>query len=147
MKYSQGKVGRVFVARVEHGDDLLDELKRLAEKEKIEVGVLFVIGALKDASVVVGPEKCALPPTPVWRQFNDCREIVGIGTLFWENEEPVFHLHGALGKGDVTLMGCIRGESEVYLVAEVIILELLDTGAVRKFDETSGLKLLSFLSG
>lgn len=146
MKYSQGKVGRVFVARVEHGDDLLGELKLLAEKEQIEAGVFYVIGAMKNASLVVGPKECTRPPEPVWRMFSDGREILGIGTLFREDGAPTFHLHGALGKGDKTLMGCIRGDSEVYLLAEVIILELIDTTAVRKFDQTSGLKILDFLS-
>lgn len=144
MKYSQGKTGRIFVARVEDGDDLLSELKQLAQKEKVEAGILYVIGALKEASLVVGPEKCALPPVPVWRKFDDCREIVGIGTLFWDQEEPVIHLHGTLGRGDTTLMGCVRGECEVYLVVEVILLEFTGTRAGKEFEEASGLKMLNF---
>jgi predicted DNA-binding protein with PD1-like motif len=146
LKYLQGKTGRVFVARLDHGDDLLGELKLLAEREKVEAAVLYVIGALKEASLVVGPEECSLPPVPVWRKFDDCREIVGVGTMFRDREgQPVFHLHGAIGRGDACLMGCVRGESEVYLVAEVIILELLDTGAMKDFDPASGLKMLTFL--
>jgi predicted DNA-binding protein with PD1-like motif len=144
MKYSQGKVGRVFVAHVEHGDNLLDELKKLAERKNIEAGIFYVIGALKEAALVAGPEECSRPPVPVWRKFNDCREIIGIGTLYRDNGEPVPHLHAALGRGDTTLVGCLRGESEVYLIAEVIILELCGTGAIRKFDQVSGLKLLDF---
>lgn len=147
MKYSQGTVGRVFVARVEHGEDLLGELKRLAERENIEAGIFYVIGALKEAALVTGPEECTRPPVPVWREFNDCREIIGTGTIFRNHEEPVPHLHIALGKGDKTLTGCLRGDSEVYLIAEVIILELCGTGATRRFDEASGLKLLDFGTG
>lgn len=145
MKYTQGKVGRAFVARVENGDDLLDQLKLLAEKENIEAAVLYIIGALKDASLVVGPRECTLPPDPVWRQFDDGREIIGLGNMFREQggQEPVFHLHGALGRGDETLVGCIRGQSKVYLVAEVIILELTGTGAMKAVDPVTGLKMLS----
>ncbi|WP_347488394.1 PPC domain-containing DNA-binding protein [Desulfoscipio sp. XC116] len=145
MQYTQGKIGRVFVARVEHGDDLLAELKKLAGQEKIEAGIFYAIGAIKEASLVVGPKACTRTPEAVRRNFNDCREMIGIGTIFQDNGAPALHLHGALGKGDTALMGCIRGESEVYLVAEVIILELLDTGAVREFDAASELKILSFL--
>ena len=146
MKYSQGNIGRVFVARAEHGDNLLEEIKKLAKKEKIETGVMYVIGALKDASFVVGPKECNLPPVPVWRKFDDGREIIGIGTLFQDEQGPVLHLHGAFGKGDQALMGCIRDLSEVYLVAEVILLELTGTGAFKKFEEESGLKMINFLS-
>jgi len=145
MKYSAGQTGRVFVARVEHGDDLLGELKNLAEREKVEAGIIYLIGALKEASLVTGPQECTLPPVPVWRKFNDGREILGIGTLFRDNGEPVFHLHGALGKGDITLMGCVRGNSEVYLVAEVIIIELTGTGAFKEFEPSTGLKMLNFI--
>lgn len=145
MKYRQGKTGRIFTARLDHGDDLLDGLKQLAEKEKIEAAVIHVIGALKGASLVVGPEECTRPPVPVWRQFDDCRELLGTGTLFRDGRgEPVIHLHGAAGRGGATLTGCVRGESEVFLVAEVIVLEMTGTGAVKDLDEASGLKMLIF---
>lgn len=145
MKYSQGKVGRVFIARVEHGDNLLEEIKRLAVSENIEAGVMYVIGALRDASIVVGPEEMTLPPVPVWREFSDGREVIAIGTLFRDEEGPALHLHGAFGRGDQVLMGCVRKLSEVYLVAEVIIMELTGTGAVKSFEEASGLKMLKFV--
>jgi len=144
MKYSQGELGRVFVIRVEHGDDLLGELKQLVQVENVEAGVFYVIGALKEATVVTGPEKCVLPPVPMFRNFNDGREIIGLGTMFRDGEEPLFHLHGALGRGDTALMGCIRGASEVYLVAEVILMEIKGTGAGKELDPVSGLKMLNF---
>jgi len=145
MKYTQGKVGRVFVAKVEDGDDLIYEIKKLAQKESIEAGVCYIIGALKEASMVTGPEECTRPPVPVWRIFNDGREILAIGTLFRDDFEPVLHLHGTTGKGDQTLTGCIRGESQIYLVAEVIILELINTGTIKEFDAEFGFKMLNFL--
>ncbi|MFZ5643772.1 MAG: PPC domain-containing DNA-binding protein [Bacillota bacterium] len=145
MKYQKGSVGRAFVARVEHGDNLIEELKKLAAEEKIEAGILYVIGALKDASFVVGPEECVLPPVPMWRKFDDGREVVGMGTLFRDRDgDPALHLHGVFGKGDQALMGCVRELSEVYLVAEVIILELTGTGAFKEFEKESGLKMLNF---
>lgn len=143
MKYTQGKIGRVFIAKVEHGDDLIKELTQLIEKENLEAGIFYVIGAIKEASLVAGPEQCTRPPVPIWLKFDDCREVLGIGTLFRDNtDEPVLHLHGALGKGNATLMGCLRGESEVYLVAEVIILEVTESGALKEYDPTSGFKML-----
>lgn len=144
MKYKQGGLGRVFVAKVEHGDNLLQELKQLAVKEKIEAGILYVIGAIKEASMVVGPVDISIPPVPVWRRFGDCREIIGIGTLFSGDGEPEIHLHGAVGREDTSLTGCIRGDSEVYLVCEVIVLEVIGIGAIKQLEVNSGLKLLAF---
>ncbi|SFG26011.1 Predicted DNA-binding protein with PD1-like DNA-binding motif [Desulfotomaculum arcticum] len=144
MKYRQGTTGRVFVARVDHGEDLLAELKNLADHEKIEAGILYVIGAVKEAALVVGPAECTKPPVPVWRKIDDCREMLGVGTMFRDNGEPVFHLHSSLGKGDTVLTGCIRDDSEVYLVCEVIIVEITGTGAIKTFDAASGFKMLDF---
>lgn len=142
MKYQQGNIGRIFVVKLEHGEDFIDEIKKLAVKEKIKSATLFMIGALKSASVVVGPQEPVLPPTPMWRDFDNARELLGVGTLFWDGDEPLLHAHGVFGKGDVSLMGCVRKDTEVFLLLEVIILEISGINAVRQFSETLGLKAL-----
>lgn len=145
MKYRRGHLGRVLVVKLEHGDDLLKELRQLAVKEKVSSAVLFLIGALKKASLVAGPQEDVIPPLRVWNSFDDAREMVGIGTLFMDhNQEPVIHLHAAAGRGDDCRTGCIRGEAEAYLVVEVIILEILGSGAMRKLDAITGMDMLGF---
>ncbi len=67
--------------------------------------------------------------------------------MFRDEEGPVFHIHSTLGKGDTVLTGCIRGPSKAYLVVEAIILELLETGAVKELDQATGLKALRFSGG
>lgn len=143
MQYQQGTIGRIFVAKVEHGEDFLGELKKLAKKENIKSATLFIIGALKSASMVVGPQDPVLPPQPMWRDFDNARELVGMGTIFWDENEPLLHVHGVFGKGDVSLMGCIRAETEVYLILEIVIFEITGVNAVRQFNETLGLKVLT----
>jgi len=145
MKYRQGHLGRVLVVKIEHGDDLLNELRQLAVKEKLSAAVLFLIGALKKASLVAGPQEDVIPPSPVWHSFDDAHEIVGIGTLFTDqNQQPVIHLHAAAGRADDCRAGCIRGDTETYLVVEVIILEILGSGAMRKLDAITGMDMLGF---
>lgn len=147
MKYQQGQIGRVFVARVEHGEDLLQEVKQLAVKENVRAACILALGALKNAALVTGPRECTIPPDPVWRRFDDGREIAGIGTLFWDEEGPVIHLHSSAGRGGVSLTGCLREKSEVYLVVEVIIIEFTGIDGIREMDPAIGLKILSFLGG
>lgn len=145
MQYRQGQLGRVFLARVEHGDNLLEEIRNLARAENLDGAVIFMIGALKSASMVVGPRECTVPPEPVWESFGDGREIVGIGTLYPdETGEPALHLHGVLGKGPVSLTGCLRAGTEVYLVVEMVIMELSKLDVLRRFDPETGLKILYF---
>jgi len=144
MQYRQGSIGRVIVAKVEHGDDLLLEIEKLLYQEKIESAVMYMIGALQGASLVVGPQAATVPPEPVWKKFDDAREIVGIGTVFSGSNGPQIHLHAAIGRGEESLTGCIRKDSQVYLVVELILLEMLDSKALRTFDEKTGLTLLGF---
>jgi len=144
MQYQKGSIGRVIIAKIEHGDDLLSELKNLLRVEQIQSGIMFMIGALQAGSLVVGPENCTVPPQPVWKEFQDGREILGVATVFTEDNEPVIHLHASLGRGDETWTGCIRKDARVYLVVEIVLLELLDSGAIRTLDPLTGLNLLGF---
>ncbi len=50
MKYQQGTVGRIFVAKVEHGEDMLAEVKTLAVKENIRSAFMLIIGAVNSFS-------------------------------------------------------------------------------------------------
>ena len=45
------------------------------------------------------------------------------------------HLHVALARKDELLMGCLRGKSEVFLVSEIVLFELLEIEALREKDE------------
>jgi predicted DNA-binding protein with PD1-like motif len=92
--------------------------------------------------MVVGPEKDELPPVPVWREVNESNEVLGIGTIFWEGDEPKIHLHGAFGKRDEVKVGCLRENSEAFLVLEAVMIELKDIDAVREFDPAVSLSLL-----
>ena len=57
MEYAKGRIGRVFTVRIDHGDDLILELIKLAELERIESAVFTLIGALKEAKACYRPER------------------------------------------------------------------------------------------
>ena len=127
-------MGRVFLARVEHGENPLEEIKKLVRKEGVQVAVFFVLGALKSGTVVTGPREAVLPPVPNWFQFDDGREVMGIGTILFDENEPVLHLHGGLGRDKDAVVCCLRDQAEVYITVEVVILELCGIHALRKLD-------------
>jgi predicted DNA-binding protein with PD1-like motif len=61
-----------------------------------------------------------------------------------EGGEPVLHLHAATGReGDATV-GCSRAGVDVWLVGEVIILEILGARGRRRPEPPSGFSLLQF---
>jgi predicted DNA-binding protein with PD1-like motif len=145
MEYAKGRIGRVFTVRVDHGDDLILELIKLAELEKIELAVFMLLGALKEGKLVAGPKENRRPPEPVWTVFNDAREILGIGDIFQEDGRPKIHLHAGTAREDDVKLGCLRGESEVFMVVEVFIFELDGISARRIMDAEQGFAPISFM--
>ncbi|MBO8158486.1 DUF296 domain-containing protein [Thermosyntropha sp.] len=146
MKYQEGKIGRIFVIKFEHGDDVLQEIVKLAESKNISAALVFMLGALKSGQLVVGPNECVIPPEGISFKFEDGREILALGTLFKdENRKPSLHIHTAAGREEKVRVGCLRADAEVYLTVEAVILELDGLKAARLFDPDMQLKLLTFL--
>ncbi|MFH1127582.1 MAG: DUF296 domain-containing protein [archaeon] len=144
MRYEQVTLGRTFIMKFDHGDDFLEELTKFIRQKKILAGTIQFIGALKKAGVVVGPEKDELPVTPIWKQLEKPHEIVGIGTIFWEEGEPKIHIHSGTGHDKDVLVTCIRKDTEVFIVIEAIIQEYKNTSARRQPDKQTGMSLLTF---
>ena len=142
MKYQIGSTGRVIVARFEDREDILANIIEIARKENIRSAVFHLIGGVRQGSVVVGPEEDKMPPKPVWKDIKESHEVIGNGTIFWQENEPKIHFHGAFGKKDMVKVGCLRGSSETFLVLEVIIIEIQGIDVKREFDPVSGLILL-----
>lgn len=144
MEYSKGNIGRVFTVRIDTGEDLLKELEELAEKEKITSAVFTLLGAVAKASLVVGPKENAIPPEPMWVNYSEPHEVIGIGNIFSEEGKPRIHLHTAAGRADDVNVGCVRGESEAFMVLEVFILEISGMDAKRVFDTAKGFAPITF---
>ena len=143
MKYQIGRAGRVAVARFDDGDDVLGGIVKLARDEGIKAGVVYLVGGMKGGKFVVGPEEeGVLPPKPVWREMTEAHEVLAFGTIFWEGQEPRVHLHGAFGKRDEVRVGCLRKDSEAFLILEAVIMEIDGVDAERVLDPSVGLPLL-----
>jgi len=142
MKYQAGRTGRVVVARFEDREDVLGNLVHIAKKENIRAAAFYLVGGMREARIVVGPEKEEIPPTPVWRQLGESHEVMGFGTIFYQGDEPKVHFHGAFGKKDMVKVGCMRENTETFLVLEAVMIELEGITAIREFDPVSGLTLL-----
>jgi predicted DNA-binding protein with PD1-like motif len=143
MKYQVGRQGRVIVAKFDDGDDVLKGLVDIAKKEDIRAGILHVVGGMKSGDLVVGPEEDGvLPPKPVWKGLGESHEVIGFGTIFWHDDEPKIHFHGAFGKKDKVTVGCLRKNSGAFLILEVVIIEIDGVDARRELDPEIGLPLL-----
>ena len=144
MNYTQAALGRVFAVKFEAEEDILVGLKDLIRKENISAGMVYLIGALTNTDVVLGPKEKVYPPEPVWWNFSDAKEILAVGIFAWEDDEPKIHLHAGLGNSAETKLGCIRNKTEVYLTVEGIVQEFIDTNITRKHDPRYNASLLNF---
>ena len=143
MEYQAGKVGRVIVARLFEGEDLYAQVQALAAKENLRGAVVLAVGGLRRAKVVVGPKDPHGPIQPQFRDFDDAREIVAVGTIFPDDsDQPVLHLHAGIGRGSETLVGCPRGGASIFCVLELIVIEIDGIDARRLMDPAVGLNLL-----
>ncbi|KWT94373.1 PPC domain-containing DNA-binding protein [Candidatus Magnetominusculus xianensis] len=143
MRYQTASVGRVFVCRLNDGDDLLKCLSDLVRQEGVKAAVFHVVGGIKGGKIVVGPETEAMPPNPVYREISESHEVTGMGTIFYKDGQPSVHFHGAFGKRDTVKVGCLRELSETFIVLEAIVTELNGIDATRCLDPVTGIYLLN----
>lgn len=143
MDYQVGRAGRVIVARGFEGENLYEHIESIAARENITSAAVVVVGGLRKGKVVVGPKSPTGPIEPEYRQFDDAREIMGVGTIFPDDSGPKLHLHGAIGRGDEVIAGCPRGGAVVFCVLEAVIIEIEGIDASRALDPDLGLKLLA----
>ncbi len=145
MKYSQAKQGRIFIIRLEDGEIIHEEIEKFANTKSIKAAVLTVLGVVdKNSKLIVGPEhERKHPIVPMKHVLDNAHEVVGTGTIF-PNEEgkPISHIHIACGRQTSTVTGCIRKGVKIWHVLEVILIELVDTTAIRALDTKSGFELL-----
>ncbi len=145
MKYSEAKIGRTFVIRLEDGEIIHECLEKFAAEKKIGAAALIILGgADKGSRLVVGPEKGrARPVVPMELAVKDVHEIAGTGTIFPDaNGRPVLHMHIACGRKGRAVAGCVRRGVKAWHVAEIVLCELKGCSARRTPDPATGFELL-----
>lgn len=139
-------MGRVFVLRIDHGEDMIESLQMFLKQKNIESCAALFLGALRDGRAVTGPKLPVVPPTPNFEAYDSAWEVFGMATIYPSVEGPKLHIHSAMGRGRQSIMGCIRDKASVYLIVEAVLFEICGLGAERVWDEKMQLYLLSLKS-
>ena len=149
MKASEGKLGRVFVIRLEDGDVLPGCIEKFAEEKGISVGHAVLVGGIGEGQIVVGPRYSRkMPPEPMLLPIDGAHEVAGVGVLApGEDGKPILHMHAALGRSGQTVTGCLRPGVTTWVVGEVILYEILGARVARLKDKRSGFDLLQPVKG
>ncbi len=144
MKYAKGSIGRVFVVRFEHGDDLVEKIKELAACENVRLATVILLGALRKGTMVTGPRELKTPAEANWSSFDDGREVFASGMIVNSGGEIKLHIHGSFGRGDAALTGCLRKDSEVFITVDAVVTEILGVKASKRRDEKTGHEVMFF---
>ena len=144
MKASTGKIGRVFVMRLEDGDMVPECIEHFAAENGVTVGHVILVGGIGSGQVVVGPRRSEeMPPEPMLLPLDGAHEVAGVGVLAPnEDGKPVLHIHAALGRSGQTITGCLRNGVSTWLVGEAILYEIVGAKVARIKDKKSGFELL-----
>jgi predicted DNA-binding protein with PD1-like motif len=144
MQASEGKIGRVFILRLEDGDVVPGCIEAFAAENNIKIAGVTLIGGIGEGQIVVGPRHSdAMPPDPMLLPLDGAHEVVGIGLIVPNSKGvPKLHIHAALGRSGQTKTGCLRMGVKTWLVGEAVIYEILGASAARMPDKATGFELL-----
>lgn len=146
MEYSVGQVGRVVVARLYEGEDLHASIDKIVREANIRCASVLIVGGFRTAAVVVGPEQEKPQIVPRFTTFTGPGEVLGVGSLYWDDAGPRLHIHTAIGKDGQSLIGCPRHDVRTFLILEITIIEITGIEATRQLDPGSGMKLLRLIT-
>lgn len=145
MRSTEMSVGRAFVLRLETGDILHEVLEEFSIKNKIKNAVVTAVGGIsKGSKMTVGPEDQAEEDIiPIIHTIDAPHELTASGTIFQDEDgNPMIHMHGSAGRNGRSVTGCLRAGVITWLVLEVVIIELIGDGAIRRMNEKAGMKML-----
>ncbi len=130
-----------IVARIDKGEEILEQIKTIALKENIKLAAVRALGAVNDFTV--GVFKTAQKEYRS-NSFSGDFEIVSLtGTINTMDNEFYCHLHMSAGNEKGEVFGGHLNRAVVSATCETVITEI--NGRVdRHFDENIGLNLFEF---
>ncbi len=145
MQCCEARLGRIFILRLEEGERLNDSIEGFARQQQLSHGLAFFLGGSGDGSkVVVGPKSGRGEIIPLIHTLRGSQEVLALGTLVPDAAGvPVLHMHAAAGREGRATVGCTRAGVDVWLIGEVVLLEILGAEtAQRQKDPATGFQLL-----
>lgn len=135
------RFGNTIIARMDKGEEILEQVKEIALKEKIQLASVQALGAVDQFTVGVfkTEEKEYLA-----NEFQGSFEIVSLtGTINTMNDEFYCHLHMSAGNEKGEVFGGHLNRAVISATCEMVI-HVIDGKVDRYHDEEIGLNLFRF---
>lgn len=130
-----------IIARIDRGEEILEQVKEIALKEKIRLASVQALGAINRFTVSVFKTN---EKTYLANEFEGSYEIVSLsGTINTMNGEFYCHLHMSAGNEKGEVFGGHLNQAFVSATCEMVI-TVIDGTVDRYYDEEIGLNLFRF---
>lgn len=136
-----GRFGDTVLLRIDRGEEIIETVKRVAEKERIRLASVEALGAVDDFTVGVYDVAAKRYDS---RTFTGAFEIVSlVGTITEKDGAFYQHLHMSAGNRNCEVFGGHLNRAVVSVTCEMVIRVL--SGAVdRAPDPETGINLIRF---
>ena len=135
------RFGNTIIARIDKGEEILEQVKEIALREKISLASVQALGAVDQFTVGVfkTEEKEYLA-----NEFQGSFEIVSLtGTINTMDDEFYCHLHMSAGNEKGEVFGGHLNRAVISATCEMVI-HVIDGKVDRYHDEEIGLNLFRF---
>lgn len=137
MKYQRFE--QTIIVRMDKGEDIVEQVKNVALKEKIKLASISALGAINEFTVGVFKTK---EKKYYVNEFEGDFEIVSLtGTINTMNDEYYSHMHLSAGNDQGQVFGGHLNKAIVSATCEMVI-QIINGEVDRYFDEEVGLNLL-----
>ena len=140
MRYA--RFDNTIAARIDRGEEILEELKKIALAEDIRLAYISALGAVGDFTV--GVFHTAEKQYHANRFTGDWEIVSLVGNITRMDGEYYAHLHMSAGGADGSVVGGHLNRALVSATCEMFI-TILDGTVERRFDGDTGLNLFEFI--
>ena len=130
-----------IVLRIDRGEEIIEKVREVAEKEHIRLAQVSALGATDDFTVGVYDVDAKRYDS---KTFQGPHEIVSlVGTITEKDGAFYQHLHLSAGNKDCAVVGGHLNRAVVSVTCEMVI-RILDGAVDRRPDPETGINLLRF---
>ena len=136
-----GRFGDTVLLRIDRGEEIIETVKRVAEKERIRLASVEALGAVDDFTVGVYDVAAKRYDS---KTFTGAFEIVSlVGTITEKDGAFYQHLHMSAGNKNCEVFGGHLNRAVVSVTCEMVIRVLSGT-VDRAPDPETGINLIRF---
>ena len=135
------RFGDTIIARIDKGEEIVAQVRRIAEAEQIKLASVEALGALSEFNVGLFD---VVEKKFHGNHFEGAYEVVSLtGTINTKDGEFYTHLHMSAADVNANVFGGHLVDATVSSTSEMVI-RILDGRVDRCFDEEVGLNLFKF---